>query len=113
MVEPEAMPDRVRRQAMIPVVTLDANDLHVGRDQGLRGIPDQHFGSGRALSHSAELVGVVKDLDASHRLPSVESTSQPREAAHDDPEPPALPYSTRRDGRGGCQANKRPQAINV
>jgi nucleotide-binding universal stress UspA family protein len=93
------MPNRVRRQALIPVVTLDANDLHVERDQGLRGVPDQHLGSRRALSHSAELAGVVKDLDATHRLPSMESTSQPREAAHDDPEPPALPYSTRRDER--------------
>jgi hypothetical protein len=85
----------------------------MGRDQGRRGVPDQHLGRGRALSHSTEAVGVGKDLEASHRLPSVESTSQPREAAHDDPEPPALPYSTRRDERGGCHGNKRPQAMNV
>jgi|SRR5882724_2380047 len=95
--------DRVRRQALIPVVTLDANDLHMGQDLGRLGVPDQHLGSGRALSQSAELVGVVKDLDTSHRLPSVETTSQPREAAYDDPEPYALPYSTRPDERGGCQ----------
>src|SRR5918994_3659377 len=60
--------DRVRRKALIPVVTLDANDLRVGRDPGRRSVPDQRMGSGRAVSHSAELVGVVKDTDASRRL---------------------------------------------
>jgi len=107
------MADRVRRQALIPVVTLDADDLRVGRDSERRGVPDQHLGSGRALSHSAELVGVVKDLDASSRLPRVESTSQPREAAHGGPEPSALSYSARRDERGGHHANKRSRAISV
>ena len=105
--------DRVRRKALIPVVTLDANDLRVGRDPGRRSIPDQRMGSDRAVSHSAELVSVVKDMDASHRFPCLESTSQPYEEAYGGPEPPALPYSASRDERGGRHANKRSRAINV
>jgi nucleotide-binding universal stress UspA family protein len=56
------MADRVRWKARIPVVTLDAHDLRGGQPPGRRGIPDQRIGSGRAVSHSAELVGVVKDM---------------------------------------------------
>jgi nucleotide-binding universal stress UspA family protein len=107
------MADRVRRKALIPVVTLDADDLRVGRDSERRGVPDQRIGSGRAVSHSAELVGVVQDLDASHRLPRVESTAPPREAAHDDPEPPARPHAARRDERSGRQAHPRSPASRV
>jgi nucleotide-binding universal stress UspA family protein len=107
------MADRVRRKALIPVVTLDANDLHMELDPGRRGVPDQRIGSGRAISHSAELVGVVKDMDTSHSPPSVQSTSQPREEAYDGPEPPALPRPAGRDERGGRQANKRSRAISV
>jgi nucleotide-binding universal stress UspA family protein len=107
------MADRVRRKALIPVVTLDANDLRVGRDLRRRSVPDQRMGSGRVLSHSAELVGVVKDMDASHRFPCLESTSQPYEEAYGGPEPPALPHSASRDERGGRRANKRSRAINV
>jgi nucleotide-binding universal stress UspA family protein len=107
------MADRVRRQAQIPVVTLDADDLRVGRDSERRGVPDQRIGSGRAVSHSAELVGVAQDTDGSHRLPRVESTAPPRAAAHDDPEPPARPYSTRRDECSGRQAHPRSPASRV
>jgi nucleotide-binding universal stress UspA family protein len=107
------MADRVRRKALIPVVALDARDLRVGRDPGRRGVPDQRIASGRAISHSAELVGVVKDMDASHRLPSVEFTSQRREEAYDGPEPPALPRPAGRDERGGRHTNKRSRAISV
>jgi nucleotide-binding universal stress UspA family protein len=56
------MADRVRRKARIPVVTLDAQDLRGGQAPGRRDVPDQRIGSGRAVSHSAELVGVVKDM---------------------------------------------------
>jgi nucleotide-binding universal stress UspA family protein len=107
------MADRVRRKALIPVVTLDADDLRVRRDPERRGVPDRRIGSGRAVSHSAELVGVVKDMDASHSLPRVESTLQPHEEAYDGPEPPALPHSANRDERGGRHANKRSRAISV
>ncbi len=57
------MADRVRRKVLIPVVTLDADDLRVGRDPEHRGVSDQRLGSGRALAHNAELVGVVQDTD--------------------------------------------------
>jgi nucleotide-binding universal stress UspA family protein len=86
------MANRVRRKALIPVVTLDADDLRVGRDSERRDVPNQWIGSGRAVSHSAELVSVVQDTDGSHRLPRVESTAPPREAAHNGSEPPALPH---------------------
>jgi nucleotide-binding universal stress UspA family protein len=76
------MADRVRRKAPIPVVTLDVDDLRVGPDPERRGVPDQHLGSGRAVSHSAELVGVLQDIDGSHRLPRVESTGPPRHRVH-------------------------------
>src|SRR5262245_40926462 len=39
------MADRVRRKALIPVVTLNADDLRVGRDPKRRGIPDQRIRS--------------------------------------------------------------------
>jgi nucleotide-binding universal stress UspA family protein len=107
------MADRVRRKALIPVVTLDADDLRVGRDPGPRGVPDQRIGSGRVVSHSAELVGVVQDMDGSHRLPRVESTAPPREAAHDDPEPPARPHAARRDERNGRHGHQRSPASCV
>jgi nucleotide-binding universal stress UspA family protein len=107
------MADRLRRKAPIPVVTLDANDLCLGRNPGCRGVPGQRSGSGRAVSHSAELVGVVQDTDASHTLPSVESTLQPRQEARDGPEPPALPHSARQDERGRRAVTKRLRAISV
>jgi nucleotide-binding universal stress UspA family protein len=107
------MADRVRRQAQIPVVTLDADDLRVGRDSERWGVPDQRIGSGRAVSPSAELVGVVQDTDGSHRLPRVESTAPPREAAHDDPEPPARPHAARWDERDGRAAHQRSPASRV
>jgi nucleotide-binding universal stress UspA family protein len=50
------MADRVRRKARIPVVTLDASDLHVGQDRGRAGVPDQRIGSKRALAHDSELL---------------------------------------------------------
>jgi nucleotide-binding universal stress UspA family protein len=107
-----AMADRVRRKALIPVVTVDAKDLHVGRGSEGWGAPDQRIGSGRVVSHSAELVGVVQDKDASRRLPRGESTA-PREAPHDDPEPPAQPRAARRDERSGRRAHPRPPASRV
>jgi nucleotide-binding universal stress UspA family protein len=105
--------DRVRRKALIPVVTLDADDLGVGRDPERRGVPDQRIGSDRAVSHSAELVGVVQDTDASHRLPRVMSTSQPHEEPYDGPEPPGLPPASSQDKRGERQTNKRSRALSV
>jgi nucleotide-binding universal stress UspA family protein len=99
--------DRVRRKALIPVITLDADELRVGPDPERRGVPDQRIESGRAVSHSAELVGVVQDMDGLHGLPRVESTAPPRAAAHDDPEPPARPHAARRDERDGRQAHQR------
>jgi nucleotide-binding universal stress UspA family protein len=107
------MTDRVRRKALIPVVTLDANDLRGGRDSKGRGVPDQRIGSGRAVFQNAELVSVVKGMDASHSLPSVESTLQPRDGTCVGPEPPARPHSTSRDERAGRHANKRSRAISV
>jgi hypothetical protein len=85
----------------------------VGRDPERWGVPDQRLGSARAVSHSAELVGVVQDTDASHRLLRGESTAPPREAAHDDPEPPARPRPARRDERSGRHAHQRPPASRV
>jgi nucleotide-binding universal stress UspA family protein len=107
------MADRVRRKALIPVVTLDANNLRGGRDSRGRGVPDRCTGSGRAASQKAELVGVVKDMDASHSLPSMESTLQPREGTCVGPEPPELPHSARRGERAGRHANKRARTISV
>jgi nucleotide-binding universal stress UspA family protein len=107
------MANRVRRQALIPVVTLDDDDLRVGRDSERRGVPDQQIGSGRAVSHSAELVGVVQDTDGSYCLPRVEPASLPRETAHDDPEPPARPYAGRGNERGGRQAHPRSPVSRV
>jgi nucleotide-binding universal stress UspA family protein len=107
------MADRVRRKALIPVVTLDANDLRVGRDPGRRKVPDPRLGSGRAVSRSAELAGVAKDMDASHCFPCLESTSQPYEEAYGGPEPPVRTHSASRDERGGRHANKRSRAISV
>jgi nucleotide-binding universal stress UspA family protein len=107
------MADRVRRKALIPVVTLDIGDLRMGRDLGRRSVPDQRLGSGRAVSNGAEVVGVVKDVDTSHCLPHVESTAPPRAAGHDDPEYPARPHAASQDERGGRYANKRSQAISV
>jgi nucleotide-binding universal stress UspA family protein len=108
-----AMADRIRRKVLIPVITLDTDDLRMGRDLERRGVPDQRLGSGRAVSHSAELVGVVPDKDGSHRLPRVESTALPRAAPHDDPEPPAWPHAGSRDERGGRYTNKRSLASRV
>jgi nucleotide-binding universal stress UspA family protein len=107
------MADRVRRKALIPVVTLDDDDLCVGRDSERRGVLDRRIGSGRAVSHSAELVGVVQDTDGSYHLPRVEPASPPRETAHDDPEPPARPYAGRGDERGGRQAHPRSPVSRV
>jgi nucleotide-binding universal stress UspA family protein len=107
------MADRVRRKALIPVITLDADDLRVGRDSERRVVPGQWIGSSRGFSHSAELVGVVQDTDGSHRLPRVESTAPLREAAHDDPEPPARPHAARRDERSGRHAHQRSPASRV
>jgi nucleotide-binding universal stress UspA family protein len=98
------MADRVRRKVLIPVVTLNANDLRVGRYPGRQSVPDPRIGSSRAVSHNAELVGVVKDL---------ESTLQAREEAHDGLEQSALPHSARQGERDGRQANKRSRAISV
>jgi nucleotide-binding universal stress UspA family protein len=107
------MADRLRRKAMIPVVTLDAEELCVGRDSGRWDVPDQHLGSGRVVSHSAELVGMVQDMDASRRFPRIKSTAQERKQADDGPESPALPQSASRDERGGRHSNKRSRPINV
>jgi nucleotide-binding universal stress UspA family protein len=107
------MADRIRRKAPIPVVTIDADGLPVGPDTERWGIPDQHLGSGRVVSHSAELVGVVQDKDGSRRLPRVESTAPLRAAGHDDPEHPARPHAASRDERGGRHANKRSPASRV
>jgi nucleotide-binding universal stress UspA family protein len=107
------MADRVRRKALIPVVTLDADGLSVGRDAERWGDPDQGIGIGCAAAHSPELAGVVKDMDGSHSLPSLVFTSQPREKACDGPEPAALSRSGSRDERGGRHANKRSRAISV
>jgi hypothetical protein len=52
-------------------------------------------------------------MDASHSLPSVESTLQPRDGTCVGPEPPARPHSTSRDERAGRHANKRSRAISV
>jgi nucleotide-binding universal stress UspA family protein len=107
------MADRVRRKVLIPVVTLDADDLRVERDPERRSVSDQRLGNGRVLSHNAELVGVVQDMDGSHRLPRVESIAPPRAAAHDDPEPPARPPAARRDGQDGRQAHPRSPVSRV
>jgi nucleotide-binding universal stress UspA family protein len=107
------MADRVRRQALIPVVTLDADVLRVGRDSERWGVPDQQIGNGRAVSHRAELLGVVQDTDGSHRLPHAESTAPPRQAAQDAPEPPARPHAARRDERSGRQAHPRSPASRI
>jgi nucleotide-binding universal stress UspA family protein len=107
------MADRVRRKAVIPVVAIDADDLCVGPDTERCGIPNQRLGSGRAVSHSTELAGVVQDTDGSLRLPRVESTALPRAATHDDPEPPARPHAASRDERGGRHTNKRSPASRV
>jgi nucleotide-binding universal stress UspA family protein len=107
------MADRVRRKALIPVVTLAADDLLVGQDPERWGVPDQCLGSARAVSHSAELIEVVQDADVSHRLLRGESTAPPCEATHDDPEPPARPRAARRDERSGRHAHQRPPASRV
>jgi nucleotide-binding universal stress UspA family protein len=107
------MADRVRRKASIPVVTLDANDLRGGGDSRRRDVPDQQIGSGRTVAHSPELVGAVKDKNASHNLPSVESPSLGREGGYDSPKPPELPHSANRDERAGREANKRSRKISV
>jgi nucleotide-binding universal stress UspA family protein len=107
------MADRLRRKSPIPVATLGVDDLRVGPDPEGWSVPDQRLGSSRAVSHSAELVGVVQDMDGSHRLPRVESTAPPHAAAHDDPEHPAWPHASSRDERGGQHANKRSPAIRV
>jgi nucleotide-binding universal stress UspA family protein len=105
--------DRVRRKARIPVVTLHTNDLHVGRAPGRQGVPDQRLGSGGTVPYSVEPVGMVKDIDASHRLSRMEPTSPPREGAHDGPEQPALPHAARQDERSGRQAHPRSPASRV
>jgi nucleotide-binding universal stress UspA family protein len=105
--------DRVRRQALTPVITLEADDLRMGRDSERWGIPDQRMGSGRAVSHGAEPVGVAQDTDGSHHLPRMESTAPPREVAHDDPEPPARLHAARLDERSGRHAHKRSPASRV
>jgi nucleotide-binding universal stress UspA family protein len=107
------MADRVRRQALIPVVTLDADVLRVGRDSERWGVPDQQIGNGRAVSHRAELLGVVQDTDGSHRLPHAESTAPPRQAAQDAPGPPARPHAARRDERSERQAHPRSPASRI
>jgi nucleotide-binding universal stress UspA family protein len=107
------MADRVRRKALIPVVTLATDDLLVGRDPENWDVPDQRLGSAQPVSHSAELVEVVQDTDASHPLPGGESTAPPREAAHDDPEPPARPPAGSRGGRSGRHAHQRLPASRV
>ena len=107
------MADRVRRKALIPVVTLGVDDLRVGRDPEREGVPDQWTGSGRAVSHSAELVGVMQDMDGSHGLPRVESTAPPRAAAPDGPEPPVRPHAGRRGARDARHAHRRSPASHV
>jgi hypothetical protein len=61
--------DRVRRKALTPVVTLDADDRRMERDSVRWGVPGQRRGSGREVSHSAKLVGAAQDTDGSHRFP--------------------------------------------
>jgi len=104
--------DRVRRKATVPVVRLDADDLHVGRDPERWGVPDLCLGSGRAVSHSDDLVGLSQDKNGSHLLPRADPRVSPCEAAHDDPEPLELPHSASGDERGGRQPNKRSRAIS-
>jgi nucleotide-binding universal stress UspA family protein len=107
------MAERVRRQALIPVVTLDTDDLHMGRDPERWGVSDRRIVSDRAVSHSAELVGMAQGTGGPHTLPRVESTAPPREAAHDGPEPPVWPHAARRDERDGRGAHQQLPASRV
>jgi nucleotide-binding universal stress UspA family protein len=105
--------DRVKRKALIPVVTLDTEDLRMGRDLERRGVLDQRIGSGRAVSHSAELVDILPDTDGSNCPPRMESTASPGSAAHDDPESPEWQYAARRDERDGRYAHHRSPVSRV
>jgi nucleotide-binding universal stress UspA family protein len=107
------MANRIRRKALIPVVTLNANDLSVGRDSRGRSVPDQRIGSGRAVVRNPELGEVVKDGDASHGLSSEEPTSQPSEGGYGSPKPSGLSHPANRDERAGHRANKRSRKISV
>ena len=105
--------DRVGRKALIPVVTLAADDRLVGRDPEGWDVSDQRLGSARSASCSAELIGVVQDADVSHRLRRGDSTARPCEAADDEPEPLARPHAAKRDERSGRHAYQRSRTINV
>jgi nucleotide-binding universal stress UspA family protein len=104
------MTSRVRRKALIPVVTLDTDDLRVRPDPECQGVPSQRLG---AASHRTELGCVVQDIDGSHRPPRVQSTAPRRPAAHDDPEPAVQPHAAGRDQRGGRHTKKRSLASRV
>jgi len=101
------MADRVGRKVRIPVVTLDAEDLCRGRVPGRRKVPDQWLASG------AELVGLVRETDGALRLPRVEPTASPCEAAPDGSEPAARPYAARWDAQGARQARPQSRASRV
>jgi nucleotide-binding universal stress UspA family protein len=105
--------DRVRRKALIPVVTLAADEPLVGRNPEGWDVPVERLGSARSASHSAELIGVVQDADVSHRLRRGDSTARPCEAADDDPVPTARPLAAEWDERSGRQAHQRSRTINV
>ncbi|HSF32622.1 MAG TPA: universal stress protein [Candidatus Tectomicrobia bacterium] len=107
------MADRVRRKVLIPVITLDVDDLRVGRDPERQGFPDLRLGSSRAVFHSPELVGLVQDMGGSDRPPCVESTAPWREAAHDGPESPMRPHAARRDEQVGREARQLSPASRV
>jgi nucleotide-binding universal stress UspA family protein len=107
------MADRVRRKTSIPVVTLNVDDLRVGPDQEGLGVPVQPLASGRADSHDPELVGAVRGLGGSHRLPGVEYAPQPHAAAYDEPEPPTQTHPANLDEPGARHVNKRSPALRV
>jgi nucleotide-binding universal stress UspA family protein len=107
------MADRVSRKALIPVVTLAADDRLVDRDPEGWDVPDERLGSARSACHSAELIGVVQYADVSHRLRHGDTTARPCEAADDDPIPTERPHAARGDERSGRHTHQRSRTINV
>jgi hypothetical protein len=95
--------DRVRRKAPIPVIALDADEFSEGWDPG----------RGGAVSHSDELVGVLRDMDSPPGLPSAAATSHPQKAASNGPEHPTLPCPAALDERGARQAHEPAWATGV
>jgi nucleotide-binding universal stress UspA family protein len=104
---------KVRRKAMMPVISLNVSDDCIGQNARRSGVLGQPMGDSCTLSPNGGGGCTAQDMDPWRHLPSVDVPLDLPAEAHDGPEHAGKSHSATLDEREGCHPGRPSRAIRV